>query len=329
MSQPGLWTRWVRLLEEREDGTSLALFRMGMGLSLLGGTLSVVVTGLVEPLWTDAAWGGMRKYSSIPWLVELLGGPTPAAAWTLTGALLLGSALLAVGLLPRVGALLALQSLLALTWLNGHAGGSYDDLAANALFVLLLTPSAATLSLDSRLRTGSWTSDRRIPSWPRWLAVGQLLLMYGSTGAHKVSSHWVPGGDLSALYYILQQPTWQRWDMRFVGKVYPLTQLATLSTWLFELGAPLLLLSFWYRRSRTRPGRLRALSNRLDPRVFFAIFGVCLHLGIMALMDVGPFSFITLSYYLCLFHPDELRRFARRAAPGAASRTASPAPRGG
>jgi hypothetical protein len=37
-----------------------------------------------------------------------------------------------------------------------------------------------------------------------------------------------------------------------------------------------------------------------------------LHLGIFVLMDVGPFSWITMSYYLCLFTPEELEAAARR-----------------
>lgn len=329
MSPPSPWQRWVRLLEEREAGTSLALFRMAVGASLLYNILSVVTADLVVPLWTAAAHGGMRAYGPLPWLVELLGGATPQTAWLLTGAMILGGLQLVLGLLPRAGALLALQAHLALTWLNGHAGGSYDDLLSNALFILLLTPSARTLSVQCRLRRGSWTSDATLPSWPRWLAVGQLVLMYASTGAHKLSSHWVPGGEMSALYYILQQPTWQRWDMAAAAWVYPLTQVATLLTWCFEVGSPLLLLAFWFRRSRTRPGRLRALFNRVDLRVPYALYGLALHLGIQVLMDVGPFSAISLSFYLCLVHPDEWRALWRRARRGGPSPSASPARRGG
>lgn len=329
MSRPGPWTRWVRLLEEREAATSLALFRIAVGASLLYDILTVVAADLVVPLWTDAAHGGMRAYGPLPWLVELLGGATPGTAWLLTAAVVVGSLQLVLGLLPRAGALLALQAHLALTWLNGHAGGSYDDLLTNALFLLLLAPSARTLSLQCRLRRGTWTSGDTVASWPRWLAVGQLVLMYASTGTHKLSSHWLPGGELSALYYILQQPSWQRWDMALAAQVYPLTQLATLATWLFEVGSPLLLLAFWYRRDRTRGGRLRALLNRVDLRVPFALFGVGLHLGIQVLMDVGSFSAVSLSFYLCLVHPDEWRALWRRVRPAAPSPAASPARPGG
>jgi hypothetical protein len=54
----------------------------------------------------------------------------------------------------------------------------------------------------------------------------------------------------------------------------------------------------------------------------FAVFGVGMHLGIEALMNVGPFSFISMSYYLALLWPSEARaaldRLTRAVSPKAA-----------
>ena len=52
-----------------------------------------------------------------------------------------------------------------------------------------------------------------------------------------------------------------------------------------------------------RGGRLRRWVLRYDLRKPFAAIGVGLHLGILALLNVGPFSPISLSYYLCLIPP--------------------------
>jgi hypothetical protein len=205
-----------------------------------------------------------------------------------------------------------LQIFLALSDVNSHAGGSDDPLLANGLWLLVLAQSTRTLSLDCRLRTGSWRSAELVPAWPRYLAVVQLFLMYWSTGLQKVSAYWTPAGDFSALYFILQQPTWQRIDMTWAAHVYPLTQAATALTWCWELGAPLWLLAFWWRDTRDRPGRLRALANRIDLRSWLAAVGVVLHLGILAAMEVGPFSLIALSFYLCLYHPDEYTALLNR-----------------
>ena len=125
--------------------------------------------------------------------------------------------------------------------------------------------------------------------------------MYASTAAQKLSAYWTPGGDFSALYYILQQPTWQRVDMRWLGRFFPAHAGGDGEH--LALGA--------FRDTRTAPGRLRALFNRLDFRLWYAAFGVMLHLGIQVSMEVGPFSFITLSYYLALVHPDELASLGR------------------
>jgi hypothetical protein len=183
---------------------------------------------------------------------------------------------------------------------------------ANALWILVLAGGDSTLSLRCRLRTGAWHDPRPVPAWPRALVLYQLILVYSSTGLQKLSAHWTPVGGFSALYYILQQPSWHRADMSWLAHIYPLTQLATLTTWLFELLAPVVLLALYYRRTADRPGRLRARMNRLPWRNAFVVVGVPMHVGVFLMMDVGPFTWVTLAFYLCLFDPDEWARAWRR-----------------
>jgi hypothetical protein len=76
--------------------------------------------------------------------------------------------------------------------------------------------------------------------------------------------------------------------------------------------SPLLLLALWYRRTRARPGRLRRLANRFDARKAFVAIGIALHVGILSLLEVGPFSLISVAYYLCLLRPEEARRLVLR-----------------
>lgn len=316
----GAWARWVALLGRQEHGRTLALLRIAFGLCVLYTVGSVVAHGLVPFLWFDAQDGGYLELGKTWWLVDALGGPKPPVVWGLVGLTLLAGSTLTLGLFSRISAFISLQGLMALTWINAQAGGSYDDLLANALWLLVLADSGATSSLDCRLRTGAWSSDTPVSAWPRYLFILQITVVYFSTAIQKISAYWTPGGDFSALYYILQQPTWQRWDMRSAAYVFPLTQVATASTWLWEMSSPLLLLAFYFRDTRTRPGRLRALFNRLDFRLGYIFFGVLLHLGIFAVMEVGPFSWITLSYYLALGHPEEWAAVERRLR----RRTASP-----
>lgn len=321
------WRRLVAMLAETEPGSVQALFRIAIGLCVLGAVGTVVVAGLVEPLWVDRAFGGYRDLGRGPWLVAWLGGPTPRVVWGLVAATLASGTLLTLGIGSRGAALVALQGVMGLTWLNGHAGGSYDELLANALWLLVLSRSDATLSLSCRLRTGAWTDPTaRVASWPRWLMVLQLVVVYSSTGFQKVSSYWVPGGDFSALWYILQQPSWQRVDMRWAAPFFPLTQLATALTWCWEISYPLVLATFWARRGPDRANGLRQLLRRLDLRRPYALFGALMHVGTLLLMNVGPFSAITLSFYLTLWHPDELRSVGRRLRSWATARPPAPAP---
>ncbi len=125
--------------------------------------------------------------------------------------------------------------------------------------------------------------------------------------AMLVSSLPSPGGPADALWYILQQPTWQRFTMYWVAPFYPLTRIATLSTWVFEHLSPVLILAAWFRHTRTRPGRLRAQCNRMDVRLPFLLFGVLLHVGIEATMEVGAFTVFTLGVHAACFSGDEVR----------------------
>lgn len=300
-----VWRRWLAVLGRTEPGTTLALFRIACGLCVVLTVGSVVAHDLVDVIWINSDHGGVRKLAHSTWLVEALGGATPAVIWPLVWATLAGGVLLAVGLGGRLATFVTLQLFLGVSDINGHAGGSYDELLANALWLLVLGRSDQTLSLRSRLRTGAWHDPTPVPAWPRSLAIYQLALVYSSTGLQKLSAHWTPVGGFSALYYILQQPSWHRGDMSWLASVYPLTQLATAVTWAFELLAPLVLLAVYYRRTSDRPGRLRALLNRLRWRDGFVVVGVPLHLGVFLLMDVGPFTWVTLAFYLCLYAPEE------------------------
>ena len=304
----GFWIRWVALLDEREPGTTLALFRIACGVCILYSIGSVAWNGMVPVVWLNPADGGFEYVGTGPRLFKLLGGVKPATVWPVVTITLAAGMLLVLGLGSRVTAFVALQGIIGLTGINGDAGGAYDWLLTNALWLVVLARSTATLSLDCRLRTGRWCSGETIPAWPRYVAIYQVVLMYWSTGMHKVSGAWTPAGDFSALYYILQEPTWTRWNMEGLAWVYPLTQLGTATAWIWEITTPLLLLVLWYRRTSDRPGCLLRLCNRLPLRGLWVAIGVAVHLGIWVFMDVGArLSLTALSFYLCLVRPEEWR----------------------
>ena len=299
-----VWTRWVGLLGEREPALGLALFRIALGVCILSTIGTVVASDLVEVIWMSSEDGGYRLLKKGPWLVELLGGMSPEMTWGMVTASLVTGALLTVGVGGRPVALAALWAFMGASDLNGQSGGSYDELLTCGVFLCVLGPSTATLSLDCRIRTGRWHDpDATVPAWVRWLGVFQLVLAYWSTGMQKLSAYWTPVGGYSALFYILQQPSWHRYDMQWMAPFYPLTQVMTALTWVWEVSAPVVWFSYWFKRHPG--GRVRAWIAAY--RWVFAGFGVFTHIGIWMLMEVGPFTWVTLTFYLCLVHPDEWR----------------------
>ena len=310
------WNRWLAWLDRQETGEPLALFRVGVGLCVIAALGSVVADDLVVSLWAEPASGGMRPLGNPPWLVALLGGREAAVLWTLVVATSLGALATSFGLGGRVTILATLQGYMALVRSNPEASGGQDQLIMNALWLLFLSSCTATWSLDCRLRSGSFSSARLVSAWPRKLIVFQLVLVYFSSALHKLSATWTPIGDYSALYYVLLQPSWQRFELPWLASAYPLTQIATAVVWLFEIGSPLLLLALYFRGSADRGGTLRALFNRFDWRIAFAAIGVPMHLGIFVLMDVGSFPWISLCFYLCLWTPEEIRRVLRVTSAG-------------
>lgn len=302
-----LWG-WVA---RTEQGTALALFRIGLGLCVLNVVLPMLWTGVHTLLLVDVSDGGYRSIKG-DWLVGLLGGPTQAGVGRLGALTAAFGLLLTLGLGGRATALGALLCCISLFKLNPSAGGGHDRLLTNALWLTVLAESTATLSLDCWRRTRRFTSDRLVPAWPRFLAVYQIVAVYTATGTQKLGVDWMPWGGFNAVYKALMMPSWRRFDMSWLGPFYPLTQLASAMTLVFEWGAVVWLLSAWFRDTRDRPGWLRATFNRLDLRAVWALMGVGMHLGIQLFMNVGPFSWVTLSFYACLWHPDEWRAFGQR-----------------
>ena len=307
-----LWRSFLALLERREPATGLALMRVAAGLNILYILLPMLWTGVADALLVDVAHGGMRDLPDPQWLVAWCGGTTPEGIHRLFALGLGAGAALTLGVGGRVVAFAALQAMIAIFSVNPGSGGGHDRLLTNALWLLVLASSTSTLSVDCWLRTRRFTSARLVAAWPRYLAVYQLVIMYCTTGVQKVGADWMPWGGWSAIYSALLLPNWRRFEMGWVGWVYPATQLATLSTWIFEVGAFVWLLALWYRDTRERPGRLRATFNRLDVRAIWALVGLGLHLNIWLFMEVGPFSPVTLSFYFCLWHHDEYAALVRR-----------------
>ncbi len=221
------------------------------------------------------------------------------------------TALLAVvGFGGSASVLVCQQCYVALRSLNENASGGYDSLITVGLLLIALGRPTTTWSLDCRLLRGTWTSRVLVPAWPRALVVFQLLLMYTLTGLQKVGHSWTPFGGYTAMHYVLNDPTWLRgdlaglpWTLDFVARV------GTFVTWHWEQLSCLLLFHWYYRFGNTEATHWVAkVFRRWDVRAPWALTGALMHLGILVLLDVGPFSLVSLAYYVRLWSPAALER---------------------
>ena len=300
------WNTLVTALAYREKGTSLALFRIFIALTICGELLTTWLSGAASFLWHPQVDGGFKEtISSSHWLFSMLGGATTTTVDGVFVAAFVATLMVLVGLGTRGFAAISLVTLQALFSLQPGSGGGHDRVMTIALFGLILAASDVTLSLACKLRTGKWTSDITVPAWPRYVGIWQLTVIYVFAGAAKTSPHWLPVGEMDAVYNMLLMPSWSRgsWEL-YVAPFYRLTQLSSVVTMVWELTwfvVPLMLL---WRAS----GRRWAF----DPRPLYLGLGVVMHMVLWVLANLGPFSPITMSFYVLLYGPEELWNKVRR-----------------
>lgn len=163
---------------------------------------------------------------------------------------------------------------------------AYDRLITWIAIALFLSPAAER----------GLAHARRSPV-ARWFLILVFAAMYGSTGWLKALEEplWFTSGEVLSHHLLHNQfgrGAWAAWWSAQTWFVWP----AAVFTVLAEASFPLLV---WFRK--TNPWSLVALA--------------LLHLGIAALMNVGPFSWVALAAYPVLLHPDVAERLWRRWLP--------------
>jgi Vitamin K-dependent gamma-carboxylase len=312
----GLIRRWIGLWSREEHPRSLALIRLIFGGVVLVDFLRLGQLGLVRSLFAAKEAGGLGdplSRAELPWLYALL-REGEAAAWLGWGICTASALLIALGLGTRLAAaaLVLFWAQLALALPPSDRG--IDMLMRNVALVLVFADSGATWGLGCRLRHGTWSAPeaQRVSSWPRYLLLVQLVIVYFAAGVSKVATSWLPMGGWSALYIAMLDPAFQRVPEGWLRPLYPLTQVGTLSTWLWEWSAPLLLLAMHFRDTRLRPGRLRAWMNRVEFLHLYLLIGATFHLGTHLTLQLGIFPFAVMALYPAAWHPDELRALLAR-----------------
>ncbi|MDP2342563.1 MAG: HTTM domain-containing protein [Deltaproteobacteria bacterium] len=292
--------RLLALTSTTESPVPLALFRIGVGVSILWLVVPMLLTTVGRDVvgfsFIDQAAGGYRNLKG-SWGADLLGGATPEVIFGLLWVSALCGLLLVLGLFGRVPVLVAAITTHIALQQNMDVSGAGDALLGNALVLLMLGDITATLSLDCWFRQrgrplrAALIDDTPIAAWPRQLAVVQLCIVYTSTGLQKlVSMAWTPFDGFSALYQILQSPHWARFPdlMTDTGGALAIPfALMTGVTIVWEVTFIVVLF-----KRKWRP--------------IYAFVGVGVHIGILIFMEVGVFSIISVAFYPVLFSPQTL-----------------------
>ena len=304
--------RWVRLLDEREPPTVLALIRILLSATVL---FDLAVVGLLDLpvwLWAPIDQGGTSPTANAEaaFIYRLL-PPTPAGAWALYTALVLSALAFGVGIFTRTSGALFVLFYAQSQLLNDVGDRGIDRAIRIVILILCFSAAGRAYSLDARIRTGSFRGDGAPePAWPRYLILGQLVVMYTAAGLSKSSTLWLPWGGHAALYVILSEPIYATRDFSSLAHpvLYFLTQIGTASSRAWEIAAPVVLLAAHYRRTPDRPGRLRALMNRLPVRDVYVVFGVLFHILLALTLRLGIFPFAMLACFPAFYRPGEIER---------------------
>lgn len=312
--------RWVAFWDQRETAESLALVRILLPAVVLWDLYQAHRLHLVEVLWAPIEEGGLGPASHaepLIWLYRHYGASVQSAHWLF--ALTLASALLLmVGLFSRASALALLLCYAQLEALSPDADRGIDTLLRDVLCILVFARAGATMSLDALLWRRKFFTDTLVPAWPRLLIIAQLIVLYFFAGLAKDAASWSWGGGYVALFYVLHEPHHIRFVIPHDALVfaYPLTQLGTLSTVLWERCSVFLPLLKWLRNTRERGTRWHRWANRLHLLELWVGTGVFFHLMLAALLALGIFPWGCLALYPALARPETLRRWAGRRAAG-------------
>lgn len=289
------WTPWQRFWHEPVRAERLALVRVAFAFFLLldlllqywphfemfYGPEGVAPVGLHDE-WLLSVW----RWTILLFNTDHL--PTVAVLFWLRVAC---TAALLVGFYTRLMNVLVWFLTYCFINRNPTLRNGADDVLMVGLFLLMLAPSGRAFSIDQWLRRRRLPPEQQseavyIPAWPVRLIQIQVCMIYLTTGLAKLirvawdGDGWFAGTwwEGSSLHYVLCDTTMSRWSFAQLPLPFWVTAGLTYAAVWWETLFPLFM--FW------RWSRILALW-----------FGVLFHLGIFLTIEIGWFSFYTVSLY--------------------------------
>ncbi|NND13498.1 MAG: HTTM domain-containing protein [Acidimicrobiia bacterium] len=292
LNRSAWWTRPVRA--ER-----LAVLRIGVGLAVM---FDILLTYLpyTELLYGAGSLGAPdplgNAFTSRLWFWSPLGDVGSQWIWIvilLTWAASAG--LLALGLRPKIAAAACLLIALFVSNANPYIFNSGDSVRDILLFYLMLSPSGAVWSFDSR---NDPSEEVYVSPWSLRVLFVQMAIIYLVNGISKAQSQiWLNGG---ALHYILST---HDWSLLSISLPFWMTRIATWVTLIWELAFVLL------------------VANRPTRKVTLWI-GVMFHVATLLTLRIGFFGIYMLCFYLPLLPWDRWRDQMRKRSPKLANQPA-------
>src|SRR5262245_2974080 len=182
-----LATRWVELWDERESPTLLACIRVALASVVLFDLIEMGRLGVTTWLWAPAEAGGIAAWdpAAAPAFYRIFPSSAASAQWLWVG--LVGSmSCVALGFHTRSAALLYVWLSAQTALINDPGDRAIDRAVRIVLLILALSPAGSVWSLDAKLKTGHFRgSPAPAPAWPRYLILGQLVLIYCGAGLAK------------------------------------------------------------------------------------------------------------------------------------------------
>ena len=282
--------RWQRFWFEPVPVEIFAVLRIAfgvLGLITLAGQLPIATFWASDGILQVPRPGDTRDTIANLGLAGIAG---ELLFWTFALALL-G---MTVGLASRVMVAVALLAAHTQTlWGRLHLSRANAVLVV-MLFCLLWAKTGAVWSVDAwleRRRSGANRQLKLAPVLPLRLIQFQIALLYFNSGLWKIyDSSWRDG---TALYWAVTNNVFQRFPFAL-----PLVNDASLTaltylTVFWEISFPFLLLHRWTRRAAI-------------------LIGVMVHIGIMVMMEVGPFSPLMLAAYIAFIDPHRVAQWNTR-----------------
>lgn len=281
---------WTRFWHVPVRAERLALMRILLGLALLTDQLFQLVPNAMDFYgYSGVAPAGLFDGYQLRhwyWTVLVFNTDDPAYLYPTLGIWVLVTFLFTIGWNTRLMNVLVWFLTMCFVNRNPNILSGSDDTLQMGLFLLMLGPTGAALSVDAWLaRRAGKPLSAYIPAWPVRLLQIELCVIYLSTGLAKLvlpllgddgfASTWWRG---TAVHYVLNYVTMSRWSYAQLPLPLWFTGMLTyVSVW-WEVLFPVLVL---FRRTR-------------GPAL---LFGLLFHLGIYLMIEIGWFSFYMMAFY--------------------------------